>query len=111
MEHQSESVLEIVHDPLLREVEFPHAQTYFPYGIPLLVRTNSTAVLEATRQSWGHFPQIFDVPPLELHVGVAGSAEGDPPPNPVYRTRRHLLTTTGDAEHFAVSDFESGYGL
>ncbi len=109
--HLSKSVLtEAPNDPLLREAELPLSRRYYPYGVPLLLRTNSPLILEAAAQSWGHFEQGFDDAPVELHLGVTGSAEGPAPLPPVYRSRKHVLTITGDAEHFGVCDFETGFG-
>jgi len=111
MEHQSESILEVAYDPLLRQAEFPHSGLYFPYGAPLRLRTNSLRILEAARQGWSVFTQLFDNPPIELHAGVAGASTGSVPPlPPVMRTQRHLFAVTGDAEHFGVCDFEAGFG-
>jgi len=109
MKQQVETALDIVRDPLLRATKFPHAQVYFPYGVPLRVRSNSPAILDAAEQSFGRFQQILDLPPMEMHIGVAGDLEGSLPPPPVFRSRQHLLTLTGDAEHFGVCDFASSF--
>lgn len=109
MEQHVEPDLDIVRDPLLREIEFPHTRVFFPYGIPLRVRTNSPSILDAAQQSWGCFDPFFDFDPLELHIGIAGEEKGDLPPPPVYRSRQHLLNVTGDGEHFGVCDFAAGF--
>jgi hypothetical protein len=97
-------------DPLLRRLELPHTALYHPHGFPLLVSSNSQAIIDVAEQSFGHFRGVSDAPPVELEVVVAGDADGPAPPFPTIRTRRHMLTLAADAEHFGSCDFEGGFG-
>jgi hypothetical protein len=105
----SPAMLDLVQDPLLRDVPLPHNALYFPYGIPTRLHTNSLAVLEAAEASLGRFEQLAAGPELRIDAvcqpGTANAIQ-----SPLYHARNNILTVTGDAESFAVADFASGYG-
>jgi hypothetical protein len=114
VEHLDESILldserDQIFDPLLRNLEHSYAGMFYPYGFPLKVRSNSADVIAAARQSFGNFRQRSAEAPVELEVTVAGHEIGALPAQPVFRTRRHILTLASDAEHFGSCDFETGY--
>jgi hypothetical protein len=89
-------------DPLQHGFPFPFMIEYFPLGFPVQVVTNSEAVIEAARESWGGFPKAFDTPALELRVMVEEG--GAPAREPEFRAQRHLITIASDAANFAVCD-------
>src|ERR1700757_1959388 len=102
------------HNFLLANVEphpsrarLPLSAIYFPLGFPLVIATNSSAVLEAASQSWGKFQARFDRPPLTLHLEVSSDGDSgspDLPPPVCNRVRRHLALNIADPYNFAVSD-------
>lgn len=97
-------------DPLLSRVELPLQSTLFPLGFPLVLSTNSPAVIEAAKTSWGLFKKKFDTPPLELRMGVTkgGNHPSDLPPVPVVRLQWEQLVNIADANNFTVVDFKAG---
>ena len=91
-------------DPILAHTALDRAAMFFPLGFPVSVTTNSEAVLEAARESWGCFERRFDTEPVRLKVAVT---EGDGltcPPTPRCRMRDHIVTNMADGDNFAVSD-------
>lgn len=113
-EHCDESIAidcqrDRLNDPLLRNLDLSYSGLFYPYGFPLKVSSNSAAVIEGARKSFGRFHQAADPPPLELEVTVDGDEAGPMPGQPTFRTKRHLLMMASDADHFGCCDFEAGY--
>jgi hypothetical protein len=113
-EHCDESILldcerDRINDPLLRNLDLSYFGLFYPYGFPLKVTSNSSTVIEALRKSFGRFQRASDAPPIEFEVTVEGDETGPMPGQPLFRTRRHLLTLAYDSEHFGTCDFEAGY--
>jgi len=97
-------------DPLLSKVDFPLQSTIFPLGFPVRLSTNSPAVLEAAKISWGCFKQKFEHPPLELRIGVTKDKNNsaDLPPAPTVRMQWGQLVNIADANNFVTIDFKAG---
>ena len=52
--------------------------TFFPYGFPVQVWTNSEEVLANYGELWGRFEKQHDTKPIQVHVqAIEGSAEGN----------------------------------
>jgi HPr Serine kinase C-terminal domain len=98
-------------DPTLVRTKFPLSGTYFPLGFPITVSTNSDAVLQAARESWGGFTKLFDTEAIQIRVGVTATDSHLCPPTPMCRVRDHLSITIADAENFAINDRPLGYIL
>ena len=98
-------------DPLRYFDEFPLRDNHFPLGVPLEISTNSQAVIEAARQSWGPFPKLLDVDPIHVRVGVSDSKRMDLPPAPAILGQRGLISIIGDAENFGTCDVTSGFSF
>jgi hypothetical protein len=99
----------LTQDPTLWDFELPLRAVYHPLGFSLELLTNSRAILAAAQQSWGNHRQHFHERPARLCVGVLEGDVKEMPPTPVVRGRSHLLTTTADAENFAVCDLREGF--
>lgn len=100
-------------DPLLHEAELPLSRRYYPLGYPLLLETNSREILQIADDSWGEFashPQDQSKTPFVLALGVDGDSLAIPP-EPVFRSRRHLYQSVSGPRDFAVNDFSTGYGF
>lgn len=97
-------------DPLLSKVDFPLQSMIFPLGFPLRLSTNSPAVLEAAKISWGYFKKKFDHPPLELRIGVTKDRNNpaDLPPAPTPRMQWGQLVNIADCNNFVTIDFKAG---
>lgn len=98
-------------DPLLCQFNMPFKATYYPFGFPVEVTTNSQEVLTAAKESWGHFRQAFFVPEVGLRLGVLQGTRENSPAVPVFRSQRHLLVTIGGMEDFACCDMNRGFGF
>jgi len=106
------SILEMVlPDPVLSAFELPLCKRFYPFGFPLDLATNSAHVMEAAAEGWGEFIQQFDTAPARLHLAVAPGSSTELPPQPVVRSREHLMFFVADAENFMVCDFEKHYGF
>lgn len=97
------------HDPILWDFELPLRGMYYPLGFPVEILTNSRAVLAAAEVSWGKIQRRLDEQPVRICVGVLEGTSSECPPAPVVRGRSHLITSTADAENFAVCDLRAGY--
>jgi hypothetical protein len=98
-------------DPLLRNVELPLREIYYPLGFAVEVITNAEGVLLAAEESWGGLPKAFSESALELRIALAEVGSGRCPPAPVYRSQGHLLSIVADAQNFAVCDRERTFAF
>jgi hypothetical protein len=106
------SIFEMVMpDPVLAAYELPLRATYYPFGFPLELATNSAHVLEAAAEGWGEFTQQFHAAPVRMHLGVAPGSNTHLPPTSTFRSREHLMFFVADSENFMVCDFNQGFGF
>ncbi len=88
--------------------------TYFPLGFPVELRTNSSAVLEAARQSWGDFRlRLQHYPPLRICLEVSSHRDryAGLPPAPNCRIEGHLISFISDAWNFLLCDLNAGFSF
>ena len=105
------SVEKMISDPVLSAFELPLCRTFYPFGFPLQVETNSAEVIAAASEGWDAFDQTFDEVPVRLCLGVL-QGSGDPlPPESVFRSREHLMSIVADADNFIVCDFNRGFAF
>jgi hypothetical protein len=76
--------------------------TFFPFGFPVSVTSNSEQAIAVIRDEWAAWPQAFDDPPFELHFEVT-EAHGPLPPS-MFRSRGHLFAFAADANNFVIGD-------
>jgi hypothetical protein len=98
-------------DPLLYDFDMPLQATYYPLGFSLEITTNSSEVLAAAEESWGHFGKIFSEPPLQIRIGVLDGGPAECPPVRVLRQQRSLVAHVADADNFSVSDMNQGFAF
>ena len=98
-------------DPLHYFDEFPLRANHFANGVPLEISTNSQAVIDAARKSWGPFPKLLDADPIHVRIGVSDSDRADLSPNPSILGQRGLISIIGDAENFGICDVASGFSF
>jgi len=96
-------------DPMAEHVPLPIRQTLYPHGFPVEIATNSPAVMEAARESWGSFPREFDRAPILVRILVEEGGS-DPAPEPAYRSQRGLMLIVSDRDNFACCDLRSRFG-
>jgi hypothetical protein len=98
-------------DPVLSASELPLRRTFYPFGFPLEIETNSVDVIAAASEGWGAFEQMFDAAPVRYCLGVLeGFGEGLPLET-VIRSREHMLSIVADRENFVVCDFHGGFAF
>jgi hypothetical protein len=98
-------------DPLLCRFELSHRAIFYPLGFPMVVETNSRHVIEAAAQSWSHFEPVFDEAPAHVSLGVTEDTKACLPPEPVFRSREHLMSIVSDAENFIFCDFNRAFAF
>lgn len=91
------------------EVEAPpmpfHA-TFYPYGFPAEIRTNSQSVLRLYESLWGEFEKQHDRDTIEVHVQLAETSSTQCPPQPTYRLMMPLMMCVADANTYSVVDLD-----
>lgn len=98
-------------DPLRYRVDLPLSAEFHPLGFPVRLRTNSREALAAAREDWGRCRPKFERPPLEVRVAVSDEHDAPPPPDPVWRAQRHVLSIVSDQRHFAACDLDRGFSF
>lgn len=98
-------------DPFLACADLSLQKTFYPYGFPLEVSTNSEEVLAIAEECWHGFQQLFDVAPIRFHIGVTAGGSGECPPPPTSRVRQHLCAHIGDGENYRISDSLDAFSL
>lgn len=98
-------------DPVLSNFEMPLRGVYHPLGFSLEIDTNSSEVLAAAEESWGHFRKVFSQPPVRLRIGVLAGKAAECPQPPVCREYGNLLVQVADAGNFSVCDLGEGFAF
>lgn len=98
------------------EAEFPRHElegpelrlrkTFYPYGFPADVVTNSAEVLQLMEEIWGKFEMQHDTEPIRSEVRVVEGDASECPPEPTYRIMLPLMICVADAHNYAVVDFQ-----
>jgi hypothetical protein len=73
----------------------PFEVTFYPFGFPVKVRSNSEAVLAIARDEWHAWQQAFDDPPIELLFSVSSTRRDHGPPHPFFADK-HSFTIQPD---------------
>jgi hypothetical protein len=98
-------------DPVLCNARLALRRTFYPYGFPLLLESNSDDVLQAAEEGWGAFTQAFEEVPVRFCLGVKDGDSGPLPFPSVIRSRGHLMSVAANEHNFAVCDFEQGFAF
>ena len=77
-------------------------QTFYPYGFPAEVRTNSPVVLKLSEEIWGSFEKQHDTKPIRSDVHVVEEGSSACPPAPVCRMMLPLLLAVADANNYSI---------
>jgi hypothetical protein len=96
-------------DTVLADFDFPLSATFHPMGLSVNISTNSPAVLDAARDSWGALKPMFAYPPVRVRIGVVPGGSAETLPAPVYRSQQHLMSIIADVENFMVCDMRRGF--
>lgn len=98
-------------DPLRSYVELPFHYVLYPYGFPVQIKTNDTAVIRLFEESWGLFRMRHSDTPIEVRILVSEFPARRRVASPVFRAQANLLTMVADAHNFASCDLSSGFGF
>jgi hypothetical protein len=108
---QLSSMEKVIHDPVLSAFELPLCQTFYPYGFPLVIQTNSPEVIAAASEGWGAFEQAFDEAPVLLCLGVTEGRGDALPLESIVRSREHMMSIVADPENFVICDLIRGFAF
>jgi len=98
-------------DTMLSGFHLELRRTFYPWGFPFELETNSPDVIEAAAESWGAFPQTFNEAPVRLSLAVTASEAPLLTSRSTFASREHLLSMYGDAENFLMFDFRQGFAF
>jgi len=101
----------IVNDPLLTRVPLNCEATFYPYGFPVRIRSNSRLTLDAADRSWSTYRQRQGGRALDVRLLVSESASPASTDAPTFRSQGHLLSIVVDQENFACLDLEAGFAF
>jgi len=92
------------------ELEMPDLmleEVLYPWGFPLMVKTNSREVLRQCRELWGKFRLRRNRPPICAEVWALESDAAECPPAPTYRLMSGVWMTIADADNYCVLNLDS----
>jgi hypothetical protein len=81
----------------------PFAATFYPFGFPVKVSSNSEAVVAIAYNEWHAWQQAFDDPPIELLFSVSATRHDHRRPHP-FSANKHSFTIRPDANSSAWGD-------
>lgn len=88
------------------EVKLPLRETFYPFGFPAEVRTNSAAILSICDDMWGGFKREHSTAAIRVDVHVIESDSTECPPEPKFRMMLPLLVLSSDAETYCIMDLD-----
>jgi hypothetical protein len=97
-----------MNDPLLTRVPLDYEATFFPYGFPVKLRSNSRITIDAANRSWSTYRQRYNHSALDIRLLLSESASPACTQEPTFRSQGHLLSIVVDRENFACLDLEAG---
>jgi hypothetical protein len=89
------------------EIEAPEltlSRTFYPFGFPTEVWSNSAEILTLCEERWGAFAKRFDTKKIRVDVHVVESDSTECPPMPIYRMMRPLVVSVADMNNYLVYD-------
>jgi hypothetical protein len=93
-------------NPIIEAEELPLCATYYPFGFPAEVRTNSARVLEQFEQLWGMFYKLRDTERIQCDVRFVEDSSTVCPPEPTYHLMLPLVISIADENNFGIVDLE-----
>lgn len=101
----------VVNDPLHTRVTLDHEATFYPYGFPVRLRSNSAIAIEAADRSWSTYRRRHDTAPLDIRLILSESNNPGCTEPPTFRSQGHLLSIVADHENFASLDLNAGFAF
>ena len=91
-------------------IPLPFDRMFYPYGFPVLVKSNHLAIMKAADQSWASVQQSFQETPIELRISVSKHTNRRCPPAPILHMQHNLLIMMANSKNFATCDLSGGFG-
>jgi hypothetical protein len=86
--------------------ELNFEETFYPYGFPTEVRSNSDSILEQFRELWGRFEKRHDTAPICVDAQLVEDESTECPPEPIYRLMMPLMICTANAHNYSLVDLD-----
>jgi len=102
---------ELVNDPLLTRVPLDYEATFYLYGYPVRIRSNSSTTLQAAHRSWSTYECRHSATGLEIRLIISKSSRPGCTDPPTVRSQGHLLSLVADGENFASLDLNAGFAV
>jgi hypothetical protein len=81
-------------------------ETFYPYGFPVELRTNSAEILRQAKQIWSIFTNRFERDPIRVDVHVLPRDTEECPPAPTAHIMGSLVVNVADHNHFSIADLD-----
>ena len=101
----------VINDPLLTRVPLEYTTLVYPYGFPVMVRSNSIIAMQAADVSWRTYRQRHDEQPLDIRILISETDSPACVEPPLFRSQGHLLSIVADRENFACLDLRAGFAF
>ncbi len=86
--------------------EVPLEGMFYPYGFPMVLRTNLPEVFELACEQWGKFEKLQDTEPIRVNMHVTEGGSKECPPLPTHRFLWPLRLTVADADNYMIYEME-----
>jgi hypothetical protein len=83
-------------------------RTFYPFGFPAEVRTNSNEILLQFEQMWGMFERRFSTEAILIDIHVVETESTECPPAPGYRIMWPLLVTVANTDNYGIANLSNG---
>jgi hypothetical protein len=91
----------------LEAPELTLRDTFYPFGFPTEVRTNSPEILEQAGKLWSVFAARFDTKPIRIDVHVVEGNSEECPPTPGFRMMLPLLVNLADGDNYSIANLDA----
>jgi hypothetical protein len=102
------SVLTEYPEHALKQTELTLSKTYYPFGFPYEVMTNSQIILDMNDKLWIHFKQEQDTVPMRSYVHVTGGGESGCPPEVAWQFVAPHVVGIADQRNYIIVDLAHG---
>lgn len=94
-------------DALLRDMELPYCEVFYPLGYAVEIATNETEVLGIAEECFHHARMSRSGPRLRVNIGVIEGGSADCPREPTRREYNHIYSLVADADNQALLDLST----
>jgi hypothetical protein len=98
-------------DPLGYNARLPLSACYYPLGFPLIVETNSEAILTLASSLWSRWPARQGIAPARFRIAVADCDSRVPLTASMPRGQQHLVSIIHAPDNFAMCDLRASFAF